>query len=102
MQQVANDKRNAQPNKCARSRGDTHSTQQHNPAQDKGPKAVIAANKRLIWRPIVKRVQRLSIQGEQCHRAGDDGKNINLRAFTGGGELDKRMIDGRSLVKRRG
>jgi hypothetical protein len=41
-------------------------------------------------------------QGERCHRAGDKGKNINWRAFPEKGELDKRTINGRSLVKRRG
>jgi hypothetical protein len=33
---------------------------------------------------------------------GDEGKNIDKRAFPGKGELDERMINGRSPVEMRG
>jgi hypothetical protein len=73
--------------KRARSRGDTHSAQQRDPAGDKSPKAVIVANKRLIWRPIVERAQRLSIGENDATERGTE-----MRILIGGSSRGKESL----------
>jgi hypothetical protein len=87
----------AQPMKCTRSKRDTHSAQQHNLDGYKSPKAVIAANERSIWRPIVERAQRLSIGENNATERG-----TKARILIGGCSRGKEsLMRGRSIAEAR-
>ncbi len=94
-QQVADDKHEAQPKKHARSRRNTHTPQQRNPAGDKSPKAVIAVKAPLIWRPIAECAQRLLIRENNTTERGP-----KARISIGGHSLGKKSLTrGQSMVE---